>query len=162
MDYTIDDKPHTVSIKGGRLVIDGRERTINILYQDRDRVEILLDGTYHSILYGDNNVQKMTVEVDGSPITLIHSSNLDDIVYMNSGGADAASLESSLFSQIPGKVVSVAVSTGQDVSEGDLVCVLESMKMQVSVKAHAAGRVKTIRAKVGDSVAKGDVIAEIE
>jgi len=67
-----------------------------------------------------------------------------------------------LKSQIPGKVVSIAVTDGDSVMKGDVVCTLESMKMQVAVKAHKDGVVKSIKVKESGTVAKGDVIADIE
>ena len=70
--------------------------------------------------------------------------------------------ESALCSQIPGKVVSIAINEGDSIKKGDVVCVLESMKMQVSIKAHKDGTVKSIKIKSGGSVAKNDTIAEIE
>ena len=51
---------------------------------------------------------------------------------------------------------------GDSVQKGDVVCTLESMKMQVTIKAHKDGIVKNIKAKESASVAKGDVIADIE
>ena len=42
------------------------------------------------------------------------------------------------------------------------MCVLESMKMQVAIKAHKDGEIKSIKIKEGNTVAKNDVIAEIE
>ena len=65
-------------------------------------------------------------------------------------------------SQIPGKVVSIAKQEGDSVKQGDVVCTLESMKMQVAVKAHKDGSIKSIKIKQGGTVAKGDLIAEIE
>ena len=67
-----------------------------------------------------------------------------------------------LKSQIPGKVVSIAVGEGDSVKKGDVVCTLESMKMQVAVKAHKDGAVKNLKIKEGSTVAKGDVIADLE
>jgi biotin carboxyl carrier protein len=67
-----------------------------------------------------------------------------------------------LKSQIPGRVVSINVSQGDNVKKGDIVCVLESMKMQVSIKSHKDGVVKSLKLKQGASVAKNDVLAEIE
>ncbi|HJM46027.1 MAG TPA: biotin/lipoyl-containing protein, partial [Candidatus Nitrosopelagicus sp.] len=49
-----------------------------------------------------------------------------------------------------------------EVKKGDVVCVLESMKMQVSVKAQKDGTIKGIKIKEGNSVNKNDVIADIE
>ena len=65
-------------------------------------------------------------------------------------------------SQIPGKVVSISVKEGDNVKKGDVICTLESMKMQVAVKAHKDGIVKTLKVKETATVAKGDIIAEIE
>jgi biotin carboxyl carrier protein len=67
-----------------------------------------------------------------------------------------------LKSQIPGKVVSIAVADGDSVKKGDVVCTLESMKMQVAVKAHKDGSIKSLKIKEGGTVAKGDPIADIE
>ena len=64
--------------------------------------------------------------------------------------------------RLPGKVVSIAIAEGDSVKKGDVICTLESMKMQVSVKAHKDGSVKSIKIKEGATVAKGDAIADIE
>jgi len=55
-----------------------------------------------------------------------------------------------------------SISEGSEVKNGDVICVLESMKMQVSIKSHKDGVVKKIKIKDGGTVAKNDVIAEIE
>ena len=49
-----------------------------------------------------------------------------------------------------------------EIKKGDVVCTLESMKMQVAVKAHKDGAVKNIKIKEGATVAKGDVITDLE
>ena len=64
-----------------------------------------------------------------------------------------------------GDIVVVAVKEAiphASVKKGDVVCVLESMKMQVSIKSHKDGTVKKIKVKPAASVAKNDVLAEIE
>ena len=162
MDYTIDGRDYTVKADGDAVVIDGAAHRIEVLSMSHTDMEFLLDDQYHRVTYLENAAGKLAVEVDGVPVTLMTRRKLDEIVYKNSGGAGEALAESALLSQIPGKVVSVAVSPGDAVSQGDTVCVLESMKMQVSVKAHLAGTIKSVRPKVGSSVAKGDMIAEIE
>ena len=86
----------------------------------------------------------------------------DKIVYKSSGGADASAAQKILKSQIPGKVVSIEVKVGDKIKKDDVVCVLESMKMQVSVKSHKDGEVKNLKIKEGNSVNKNDILAEIE
>ena len=162
MDYTLDDTTYAVSASKGSVTIDGVEHTVEVLSSTNRGMEFLLDSEYHKVVYGEEKGGKFELDVDGVSLVLARKTGLDDIVYKNSGGAGAALAKSALLSQIPGKVVSIAVSVGDQISEGDTVCTLESMKMQVSVRAHASGSVKSIRAKVGSSIAKGDLIAEIE
>jgi propionyl-CoA carboxylase alpha chain len=63
-------------------------------------------------------------------------------------------------SPMPGLVVSMDVVTGEEVKEGQVICVIEAMKMQNILRAERDGVIKTIGAKAGDSVAADDVLAE--
>ena len=62
---------------------------------------------------------------------------------------------------MPGMIISYAVKVGDKVNTGDLVCVLEAMKMQNSLPAPATGQVKAINFEPGASVAKDAVILVI-
>ena len=59
-------------------------------------------------------------------------------------------------------VVKIAVAEGDNVVEGDLVIVLEAMKMEQPIKAHKAGTVTKISAEVGSTIPAGTVLLEIE
>ncbi len=61
-----------------------------------------------------------------------------------------------------GTIVKIAVEEGQTVAAGDLVVVLEAMKMEQPINAHKAGVVTGINAKVGETVTSGTVLAEIK
>jgi biotin carboxyl carrier protein len=63
---------------------------------------------------------------------------------------------------ITGKIISVDVKVGQAVKEGDVVCVLESMKMENPIVAAVDGTISDIRVKVDQVVKPGDVIAVID
>ncbi|MFB5645233.1 MAG: acetyl-CoA carboxylase biotin carboxyl carrier protein subunit [Nitrosopumilaceae archaeon] len=170
MDYTIKDVEGTFN---GEIVenlgnneyvikLNDREQNLKILSMDSKGIEFVLDQKYHKAKYLETGTAKMNLIVDGIPMTLNRYVNLNEIVYKNSGGAADEDSEISLKSQIPGKVVSIAVAEGASVKKGDVVCTLESMKMQVGVKAHKDGTIKSIKIKEGGTVAKGDPIAEIE
>jgi acetyl-CoA/propionyl-CoA carboxylase biotin carboxyl carrier protein len=60
-----------------------------------------------------------------------------------------------------GTIVKVAVSDGDTVEAGQLVVVLEAMKMEQPLNAHKAGTVSKLAAEVGASVTSGAVICEI-
>lgn len=146
--------------------INGSDRPLRVISADSKSAEFLLDGTYHKVRYVSRTTRDISVVIDGVPMSLGTHAELDAIVYKNSGGAAAgrgsAASTTSLKSQIPGKVVSISVSEGDVAAKGDVICTLESMKMQVDVKAHKAGTVSSINVAESDAVAKGDVIAEIE
>jgi propionyl-CoA carboxylase alpha subunit len=61
---------------------------------------------------------------------------------------------------MPGLVVSIAVSEGQEVKAGETLAVVEAMKMENVLRAERDGVVKAIRAKPGDSLAVDAVIME--
>jgi propionyl-CoA carboxylase alpha chain len=65
-----------------------------------------------------------------------------------------------IISPMPGLVVSMDVVLGQEVKEGEVVCVIEAMKMQNIIRAERDGVVKTVSSKSGDSVAADEVLVE--
>ncbi|MBL1112344.1 biotin/lipoyl-binding protein, partial [Streptomyces sp. 110] len=67
-----------------------------------------------------------------------------------------------LASPMQGTIVKVAVNEGDTVAEGDLIVVLEAMKMEQPLNAHRAGIVKNLNANVGASVSAGAVICELK
>lgn len=142
--------------------INGKESILKILNIDPRGIEFILDQKYHKVKYIENSISKMNLVVNNTPLAVTMHNDLNEIVYKNSGGSSSGDTQLGLKSQIPGKVVSIAVTEGSAVKKGDTVCVLESMKMQVSVKSHKDGTIKTIKIKQGGAVAKNDVIAEIE
>ena len=77
------------------------------------------------------------------------------------GGGGGASSES-LASPLQGTVFKVAVEKGAEVAEGDLICVIEAMKMENEIVAHRAGKVEELKIAEGDSVSSGDVLAVIK
>jgi acetyl-CoA/propionyl-CoA carboxylase biotin carboxyl carrier protein len=78
-----------------------------------------------------------------------------------SGGGGGAS-GPDLPAPLQGTVLKVAVEKGADVAEGDLICVIEAMKMENEITAHRAGKVADLKVSVGAAVNAGDVIATIE
>ena len=79
------------------------------------------------------------------------------------GGKRAAAAVSgdALVSPMQGTIVKVAVTEGQDVAEGDLVVVLEAMKMEQPLNAHKAGTITALSAETGATVGAGAAVCEI-
>lgn len=63
--------------------------------------------------------------------------------------------------QLTANVVAVAVEVGTEVAEGATLATLESMKMEIPVRAPTAGTVQRVEVAPGDLVSEGDLIIEI-
>jgi biotin carboxyl carrier protein len=67
-----------------------------------------------------------------------------------------------ILSFIPGTVLDIMIKTGQKVSKGDDLMILDAMKMKNKLKCNMDGIVKSIAVRKGDKVSKGSVLLELE
>jgi acetyl-CoA/propionyl-CoA carboxylase biotin carboxyl carrier protein len=77
------------------------------------------------------------------------------------GGGGSGASGDSLTAPMQGTIVKVAVEDGATVAEGDLIVVLEAMKMEQPINAHKAGTITGLKAEVGVGVTSGEVICTI-
>ena len=77
------------------------------------------------------------------------------------GGSNAVSGDD-LTSPMQGTIVKVSVADGDTVAEGDLILLLEAMKMEQPINAHKAGKISGLSLKAGDTVTAGAVLATIK
>ena len=99
---------------------------------------------------------KYRVVVDGTAYTV-------EVEALGAGAAipAAPAAGSQVVAPMPGKILSLKVNVGDSVNEGDLVLLLEAMKMENEVFASASGKVVQIPVKSGDTVNTGDVLMVI-
>ena len=71
-------------------------------------------------------------------------------------------MSSEVVAEMVANVWRVLVGVGDQIAEGDTICILESMKMEIPVEATAAGVVARVNVAEGETVQEGDVIAVIE
>lgn len=117
---------------------------------------------------GDDR-QRITVEVGGKRLEVVLPAGLGASQAKNGRkpkkgrgrAAAAAANGDDLTSPMQGTIVKVAVSDGDTVAEGDLVVVLEAMKMEQPLTAHKAGTISGLKAAAGATVSAGAVIAAI-
>ncbi len=116
--------------------------------------------------------QSVVVEVGGKRLEVVLPGGLGGLASggaaakkpKRSGGkkAGAAASGDAVTSPMQGTIVKIAVEEGQEVAEGDVVVVLEAMKMEQPLKAHKAGTVTGLAAEVGATVTNGAVICELK
>ena len=77
-------------------------------------------------------------------------------------GAASSANPNEITAPMPGKIIKISAPLGTDVNVGDVVIVMEAMKMEYTLKAQAAGRVSAVSAVAGDQVTLGAVLAKLE
>ncbi len=121
----------------------------------------------------DGERQTVVVEVGGKRLSVSLPAGLGGLAVGGGAGAakkpkrsakkaGAAASGDSVTSPMQGTIVKIAVEEGQEVAEGDVVIVIEAMKMEQPLKAHKAGVITGLNATVGETVTNGGVIAEIK
>ena len=116
----------------GRYRVDGR---LAYAVADKGRTWVFIDGRTYVIEADDRDAPARTRATDD---------------------------QRALSSPMPATVVAIAVTPGQDVAEGDLLVVLEAMKMELPIKAPRAGRVKSVACREGDLVQPGVALLALE
>jgi biotin carboxyl carrier protein len=170
MEFKIDNSDNILSGSineysgNGKMVasINGKEHSIKIVGLKNSILEFILDNSYRTakiLEFGSSHIKLL---MNGEQIILKKHSKLTEILEKSMALGGSSSGENKLLSQIPGRVVSIMVKAGDQIKKGDSVIVLESMKMQVAVKAHKDGRIRDTKVKMGDTVSRNDVVAVIE
>ncbi|HKU29188.1 acetyl/propionyl/methylcrotonyl-CoA carboxylase subunit alpha [Arthrobacter sp. NyZ413] len=127
---------------------DAGERQRVVVEVGGKRLEVVLPATLGTVSVGGGSASK------GGAKTKKRS--------RSAGAAAATAGGNALTSPMQGTIVKVAVSDGDVVAEGDLIVVLEAMKMEQPLTAHKAGTVHGLLANPGETVSAGAVIATIE
>ena len=120
-----------------------------------DMGTVTLGGHTHHVLLGDRSVT-----LDGREVSF-------RVADFQSGGAPGAHSAGAgrgakVKPPMPGKIVSLAVKEGDEVKPGQILLVLEAMKMQNEIPSPTAGTVKKVHVKPGQNVEAKDVLLEIE
>lgn len=170
MEFKIEDLALTLNaeivkkINAEEMIIKigDKEHKLQVICCNSNEVEFMLDNSYHQAKYMHVNSADMKLMVDGNIVTVSRFAELRAIAQKSSGSSSASAGQRFLTSSIPGRVVSVVAKPNMEVKKGDVVVVLESMKMQVAIKAHKDGVVKELKIKEGSGVSRNDVVAVIE
>lgn len=121
------------------LLVDGRSFE-GFVYPGETEWEVLLMGRQFPVVVEDEREKRLRAAA---------------------GGSVSESGEFHLKSPMPGMVVSIPVEEGQQIEKGDVMLILESMKMQNELKAPRAGTVGRIRVKMGESVEQRQTLLSV-
>ncbi|MCZ2127238.1 MAG: biotin/lipoyl-binding protein [Anaerolineales bacterium] len=160
---SIEDKEYVIEIvDDGHVRVNGRLVEVNFESVNGQPVySLLLDGkSYESYVYsGDEDWQ---VLLRGRQYQVKVEDEREKRLRAAGGGGAAQGGELSLKAPMPGLVVVIPVREGQEIKKGDVLVILESMKMQNELKAPRDGIVGAIKVKAGESVEQKQILLNLQ
>jgi biotin carboxyl carrier protein len=142
-----------------RVRLDDREILVDVLPLGSSLYSLLIEGRSYEVdvLDGEDAVM---VHLGGQPFRVV----LQDPAAQGpaSGAARSSVRGETIAAPMPGKVVRVLVAQGDTVEAGQVVAVVEAMKMENELRARAGGRVRDVRAREGAAVGAGDALVVME
>jgi len=127
---------------------------------------VKVDGKQYKISLSQNKREQTTVQVDGKNFTIKQETTVKETV-KEEPPPTLAKMETltklplekgAIIASMPGKVVAVKVKKEDKVKAGDVVCILEAMKMENEILAPKTGIVQEVNVSEGTSVKKGQVL----
>ena len=159
---TIDDKQFTVEIIDEKHVsVDGKVYEIDFESVAGQPVySLIVDGRSHEsyIYQGDDNWQ---VLMRGRLYPATVEDEREKRLRAAAGGGVAETGEFHLRAPMPGLVVAVPVTEGQAVKRGEVIVILESMKMQNELKSPRDGMIGRIRVRAGETVEQRQTLLSV-
>lgn len=159
---TIRDQEYLVEIVDEHhVLVDGVQYNVDFdSVSDQPVFSLLLDGkSFESYVY--DSEEGLQVLLHGT----LYQANVEDErekrLRAASGGGVAEREEYHLKAPMPGLVISIPVREGQQIEKGDVLVILESMKMQNELKSPRAGTVARVRIENGDSVEQRQTLLSV-
>ncbi|HET7147867.1 MAG TPA: biotin/lipoyl-containing protein [Candidatus Nitrosopolaris sp.] len=152
---------HSLSDGFVTLKINRKEYQVRLLISGTDEIEFIFENSFHHAKIVRSTSSETTILLDGYLMTIKKHFRFADLIYKTLSSTVSAG-NNNLTSQIPGRVVNIVLNAGSFVKAGDSVIILESMKMQVAIKAHKDGNIREIKVKQGSTVGRYDVVAIID
>lgn len=138
------------------------EATISVLPDGRLLLHVG-SGVFTARLLELNRAEKsLTISLNGKTVSVTLKEPLDDLLHSMGLDKMATAKVSHVKAPMPGLVLNVLVEAGQEVKKGDILLVLEAMKMENIIKAAGDGKVGRIAVEKGQAVDKNQTLIEFE
>lgn len=131
---------------------------------DGDQLHLLQDKQPYqvSVEKADFLNRSYTIKVNGNKYQVDIKTELDQLIKDMGLKLAAATQENEVHAPMPGLILSVDVSVGDNVEQGQVLCVLEAMKMENALTAPADGVIKSIEIEQGQTVEKNALLIELD
>ncbi len=166
MEYqaTIDKKTYRIQKDDAKFTIDGKEIQWDLSRISNRQFHILVNNvSYNSEVVEIKREEKIVILKINGQIREVKLKDKFDLLLDKMGLSEVNTQQlSKLKAPMPGLILDIKVSPGEQVAKGDQLLVLEAMKMENVIKSPGEGIVKAIIVRKGDSVEKNQILIEFE
>ena len=124
------------------------------------RYSITVNGTVYDVVVEEADASGVTAPVVSAPVAAPAAAP-KPAAKPAAPAATGAAGATQVTAPMPGTILDVKVSVGQSVKKGDVICVLEAMKMENDIPAPTDGVIASINVQKGASVAANDLLASL-
>jgi acetyl/propionyl-CoA carboxylase alpha subunit len=166
---TLDGVTYKIAVDGNSILVNGQPFVVGFDEQGdtgKESTRVLVDGISYDVSLSPEGDRVM---VGGIAYDLFvegldreQSGRVRSDAGAAAGRPAVAAGAGAVKAIMPGKIIRVLVAEGDAVAEGDVICILEAMKMENELKAPQAGTVKALYIQPGQDVESGAVLADIE
>lgn len=114
------------------------------------------------LLEADATAKKLTIEIEGETFDVEIKDELEQMLDQMGFGKASIKQVKEIKAPMPGLVLEIAVTDGQEVREGDKLLILEAMKMENSIMIQTSAIINKVSVSVGQAVEKGQVLVELK
>ncbi len=141
-----------------------------------NKFKITIDGKDYEVIVNETEHNMATVDVNGTSYQVHYeneSATLPPISHKSTSHAASAPAQvsvpqpakggaSSIKAPLPGTITTINVKTGEQVKRGDVLIVMEAMKMENNIMANKDGQIKAIHVTAGQTVALDEALIDLE
>ena len=154
-----DVKIEKISPKSLSCNINGQPYEVMLTQNGGDINKVIINGMTESIFVSETSDNNYCVHLRGLDFICRRNDELNDSRDYSCN--DVKNNDMTYYSPMPGKVIKVNVKEGDEVKEGDVLCVVEAMKMENNIKAMTSAKVAKVLVNEGDKVDVKNILIEL-
>jgi biotin carboxyl carrier protein len=165
LKLTVNDKnTYSITSEGEQLTIDNMPADWDASWQPNGLISVLYNGKSYTAIVEqiDQKNKDVTLRINGQVYKTSIQEPID--ILLGNMGLDMKAMQKAepVKAPMPGMVLKILVTPGQQINKGDGLVILEAMKMENILKATASAIVKAIKVTEKMAVEKGTVLIELE
>lgn len=149
----VDGTEFEIEVHGNSLLVDGQPFVIGM-----ENGVLTVDGIVYAVTLGDKSAvvdgKECRVEAAGTQVQTVAPKKAAPKKKADAGAGSVTAI-------MPGAILELLVAEGDEVQEGEVVVILEAMKMENEIQAHKSGVVNRVHIAPGDSVESGQALIDI-